>query len=168
MSHSSGIVLHENSVTWLWIALPIFFLGGCMLGGMAVAFPLMMQPSDATSFASETRLLKIAAIGLPILSVLLVLFAPKITLYLDPMRNVVGIKRKALVWRSNKEFPFADIADVRVVRHSSGPRGGRQHTLALILKSGERQLLPGRGVSSPQKKDRIAAEIRAQLTPYLQ
>ena len=166
MSHSSGIVLHENSVTWLWIALPIFFLGGCMLGGMAVAFPLMMQPSDATSFASETRLLKIAAIGLPIVSVLLVLFAPKITLYMDPMRNVVGIKKKALVWRSTKEYPFADIADVRVVRYS-GSGGSRQHTLALILKSGERHLLPGRGVSNPQKKERIAAEIRAQLAPYL-
>jgi hypothetical protein len=62
------------------------------------------------------------------------------------------------LWRTVKEYPMAEVADVRAVGS-----GERSYSLALILRSGQRVRLDLGGSSDLAGWERKAAEIKSKL-----
>lgn len=146
----------------LWYLVPLFFILGCLFLAVGIGLALLIRPGD-NSFLASIGITIAAGIGMPVLSVLLVLFIPTITTILRPSQRVVELEYRRPLWTSRKVYHLADIADVRPIYI-----GDRGYSLALILKSGRRVRIEYSSSSDVQSREKTAANIMLQLAPYLQ
>src|SRR5688572_4578933 len=119
MSHSST-VLHEYKTGFLLWLLLLFFVIGCMLLTMSIGLLLLLRPGSDPSTQISIGIAFAAGIGMPILGVLLWLLIPSITTTHDPARRVLRLEYRRPIGRSFKEYPVAEIADIKPM--SSGER----------------------------------------------
>jgi len=166
MIQSSRIVLHHYRTTFLWYLLLLFIAIGCMILGMTIGFPLLMDLPDEIGTTITLVLGALCGVGLPLLGFLLVLFVPAITTVLDPVRRVVVVEYARPLWKTAKEYPVADIADVQATVVSSD-EGSAGYGVVLILKSGQTIRLEYSSTSNKRDREQAAAKIRAQLQGYL-
>lgn len=166
MIQSSRIILHHYRTTFLWYLLLLFITIGCMILGMTMGFPLFMDLPDDIGVTISLALGALCGIGLPVLGLLLGLFVPAITTILDPMRRVVILEYARPLWKTVKEYPLADIADVQAMVVSSD-EGSAGYGVVLILKSGQTIRLEYSSTSNKRDREQAAAKIRAQLQGFL-
>jgi hypothetical protein len=164
MVNSQGIVLHQYRTTVLWYLVPLFFFIGCLLLAMAVGLPLLLDLREPdTGTIVSIGIAAVCGAGMPVLSIVLVLFVPAITTLLHPGRGLVELVYKRPLWSSRKEFPLSEIADVRPILV-----GERGLSLALILRSGKSVRIELSSTSDRQAQEKLAAEILLQMAAYRQ
>ncbi len=158
MPPASHLVLHEYKTHFLRWLVPLFFVLGCMIVGLAVGLPALLRlPPDASLWVSVGIAL-VAGLAMPVGAVLMWLLIPAITTTHDPARGVVALEYRRPFGRTVKEYAVADLTDIRPTS-----AGERTYSLALILNTGQVVRFEYSATSNTRQLEQAAAKIKAQL-----
>ena len=157
---SPRITLHDVKPTFLWWVVPLFVATGCVLVAANVWLPLLAREAAP---AGPARWLAIgvavaAGLAIPVGAGLMVVLIPRMTTVLDPQRRMLVMELRRPLGISVKEYPVAEIADVKAVRV-----GNRRYALTMILRSGENVRLDYRLLPSAARVVAVAAGMREKL-----
>ena len=158
----SRLVLHEYKTTFLGWLIPLFFVLGCLIISMSIGLPFLIRPATDIGLWISIGIAFLFGLAMPVGAVAMYLFIPQITTALDSQRRLLVMEYRRPFGRSIKEYPIADIADIVPVHQSENA-----YSLTMILKSGKNIRLDLSATSNTGELRQQAANIKAQLAPYL-